>query len=235
MDQTDDLSEASPAIQGDWNAVDDELETKMNSRERDPAQASGSQNFSHGVAPGENKKRVENQDDPLQGQNVSHGVAHGENKKRVEYQGDPLQVFPDGPHEESRSDSVGPTNTGPLDTRKKSINDTGLGCEASMELGQSVLAKSKSRSIDLNENPNSSSAGESRNWANVAMENPSPSGQSSDSINKEKSCLPTSSTNSSQEIDATMELGERIGFSFEGKKEQVEVLLKRRGAAEMHQ
>ncbi|KAI3499915.1 hypothetical protein L1887_35729 [Cichorium endivia] len=104
-----------------------------------------------------------------------------------------------------------------------------------VELEQSLLAKSKSRSINLNENPKSSTPGESRTCQKGEKATPSPSQLSNRSINQPDSRLPVASCDSSLEIDATMEIGEMLGFQFDGNREQIRSMLKTRGDAEIHQ
>ncbi|KAI3708946.1 hypothetical protein L2E82_38559 [Cichorium intybus] len=93
----------------------------------------------------------------------------------------------------------------------------------------------KSKSIDLNKNPGGSTSGESRTSVRKDNDDLSTPDLSTDSVNKLGSESPLVSLNSTQEIDATVELGEKIGFCFEGKKEQPRMLLQRRGATEHHQ
>ncbi|KAI3751760.1 hypothetical protein L2E82_22851 [Cichorium intybus] len=104
------------------------------------------------------------------------------------------------------------------------------GCNE-VQMGHSLVARSKS--LDLNENPKLLSPGV-QTWIPRSKVNisPSPSVLSTPSINQAQ---PSNSLNSSQEIEATMELGEKIGFRFEGNKDQAKKLLKKQGADNSHQ
>ncbi|KAI3781213.1 hypothetical protein L2E82_11222 [Cichorium intybus] len=114
---------------------------------------------------------------------------------------------------------------------KKTTSGPKLNCEH--VLGQSLL--SQSMSINLNENPKSSTPGVSRTSIPRSNENSLASNSSPPSINQTNTTNQDASISSSQEIDITMELGEKIGFQFGGKKDQAMKLLKKQGVSAVHQ
>ncbi|KAI3499542.1 hypothetical protein L1887_35345 [Cichorium endivia] len=99
-----------------------------------------------------------------------------------------------------------------------------------IELGQSLIAKSKS--LDLNKRPTLSAPGESRTWVPPENRSHSPITSSSHSINQ-VDCVPSainaSSMSTSGEVQATMEIGKKLGFQFHGSDEQVKRVLKKHG------
>ncbi|KAI3708598.1 hypothetical protein L2E82_37880 [Cichorium intybus] len=100
------------------------------------------------------------------------------------------------------------------------------------QLGPSILSRSKS--LDLNKHPKSKS-GESRSWNTWPNEVIVHSTTSSPSINQAPLETMVNTTSLSKEIEATMEVGEKIGFRFAGKIDQAKILLKKRGATEVQQ
>ncbi|KAI3752894.1 hypothetical protein L2E82_24935 [Cichorium intybus] len=78
---------------------------------------------------------------------------------------------------------TGPEYFGPIDTINQVDKEVGLDYTDSIKLGQSVLVKSRTKSIDLNENPKASSSGESQTWARGERGAPSIQEHSNSSIN----------------------------------------------------
>ncbi|KAI3503429.1 hypothetical protein L1887_31870 [Cichorium endivia] len=117
---------------------------------------------------------------------------------------------------------------GPVDVGRNENVMSGPNSENCVELGQSIIAKSKL--LDLNRKLYSTTTGESRTW--VPLENPSHSPNktsSSPSINQadcESPVISANTVSSSTEIQATMEIGEKLGFQFHGNEEQVKSMLK---------
>ncbi|KAI3780732.1 hypothetical protein L2E82_10720 [Cichorium intybus] len=101
------------------------------------------------------------------------------------------------------------------------------------ELGQSLLTRSKS--LDLNVNPNCSSSGESRTWKPRSNNVSQLSDISCPSINQTNDENPAISLDKSQEIEATMGIGEAISFQFGGNQAQAKKLLNKRGAIDVNQ
>ncbi|KAI3767313.1 hypothetical protein L2E82_17408 [Cichorium intybus] len=94
-----------------------------------------------------------------------------------------------------------------------------------------VIGPKRMGQHDLNARPKSTS-GESRTWVNPARDNHSPveSSPSINQANSQSSAANEDSMKSVQEIEAMMELGEKLGFKLDGKKEQVSRMNKKRGA-----
>lgn len=143
-----------------------------------------------------------------------------ESGKEVEPQHNPVQ-----PHMESDGGPNSPRLTQGL-SHGPDLNEGHL-------LGHSVLSRSKS--LDLNANPNSSTPGISQTWKPRSNDNSPPTSASSASINQVISDHLETSVNFSQEIEATLEIGEKIGFQFGGNKKQAMRLLKRRGVNDVTQ
>ncbi|KAI3509221.1 hypothetical protein L1887_24333 [Cichorium endivia] len=90
----------------------------------------------------------------------------------------------------------GPINLGSPKEKTSSLNNNN-----EYILGQSLLSLSRSRSLDLNENPRPSTPGVSRTWCPRPKEHPDPTTSSSLSINQKNPKNPEETINSSQELN----------------------------------
>ncbi|KAI3723256.1 hypothetical protein L2E82_34718 [Cichorium intybus] len=227
----DDVSpEFSPEGPWNWNGDDGEKEGEVNSQDVEQNLASGSHNGVH-----DNSLRENN---PIN----SHD-SNFENNNLINVElGVPTSDLPDKPHDVMgppdpihHNQINGPMGVDTVDGSDHVRGQVGLIPVDSVELGHSVPAKTRSKSFDLNVNPSRSTSRTPSTWANREKSATSASDNSNASINQSVSSPPAVSLNGSQEIEATMGIGEKIGFQFEGNGEQMRSLLKRRGAMNPYQ
>ncbi|KAI3688528.1 hypothetical protein L2E82_46163 [Cichorium intybus] len=148
-------------------------------------------------------------------QSVTHGIMPGEyNLDNSNLEGNNHDI-PDEFQVE-----LGPLHMGHHHGPVDMLNQSGLGHGNSVALEQSLLVKSKSRSLNLNEDPKNSTTGESRTWIN--REKPTHATESPNQfINQPEMSSTTDSHESSMEVDAIVEIWEMIDFQFDGNREQV--------------